>query len=80
MEKVGEEGKGRVHNFGDFYPDHIENLINYYQFNNDYLDKYADTLMILIKNLNNWLNLTNNEIIMDFVKNFRVKKTDGDWL
>ncbi|MDX4058800.1 hypothetical protein Q6A77_08980 [Aliarcobacter skirrowii] len=80
MEKVGEEGKGRVHNFGDFYPGHIENLINYYQFNNDYLDKYADTLMILIKNLNNWLNLTNNEIIMDFVKNFRVKKTDGDWL
>ena len=80
MEKVGEEGKGRVHNFGDFYPGHIENLTNYYQFNNDYLDKYADTLMILIKNLNNWLNLTNNEIIMDFVKNFRVKKTDSEWL
>lgn len=80
MEKIGEEGKGRVHNFGDFYPGHIENLINYYQFNNDYLDKYADALIILIKSLNNWLNITNNEIIMDFVKNFRVKKTDGDWL
>jgi len=80
MEKVGEEGKGRVHDFGDFYPGHIENLINYYQFNNDYLDKYVDALMILIRSLNNWLNITNNEIIMDFVKNFRVKKTDGDWL
>jgi len=80
MEKIGEEGKGRVHNFGDFYPGHIENLINYYQFNNDYLDKYADTLMILIKSLNNWLEITNNEIIIDFVKSFRVKKTNGDWL
>ena len=76
MEKVGEDGRGRVHNFGDFYPGHIENLTNYYQFNENYLDKYVNVLMILIKNLNNWLNITNNEIIIDFIKNFRVKNID----
>lgn len=76
MEKIGEEGKGRVHNFGDFYPGHIESLTNYYQFDENYLDEYANVLVILIKSLNNWLNITNNEIIMDFVKNFRVKNID----
>lgn len=80
MKKIDEEGKGQVHNFGDFYPGHIENLINYYELNNEYLDTYASTITILIKSLNQWLSITNNEIIIDFVKSFRVKKSNGDWL
>jgi hypothetical protein len=79
MKKINEK-ESQVHNFGDFYPGNVPNLLNYYEFNEEYLDKYAGSIWLLIKSFNNWLQLTNNEIILDFVKNFRVKQTNGDWL
>lgn len=79
MEKV-EKDQGRVHNFGDFFPGHVPNLINYYKFNDKYLDKYVDIILLLIKSFNQWLELTNNEIIMDFMKSFRMRKKNGEWI
>lgn len=79
MKKINEQ-ESQVHNFGDFYPGNVPDLLNYYEFNEEYLDKYADAIRLLIKSFNNWLQLTNNEIILDFVKNFRAKQTNGDWL
>lgn len=79
MKKINEQ-ESQVHNFGDFYPGNVPDLLNYYEFNEEYLEKYVDAISLLIKSFNNWLQLTNNEIILDFVKNFRAKQTNGEWL
>lgn len=79
MKKI-DDTHGQVANLGDFYSGNVENLINYYKLEEKYLDKYAGIISLLIKSFNKWLQLTNNEIIMDFAKTFRVKKTDGEWL
>lgn len=71
---------GQVANLGDFYSGNVEDLIYFYKLEEKYLDKYAGIISLLIKSFNKWLQLTNNEIIMDFAKTFRVKKTDGEWL
>jgi len=71
---------GQVANLGDFYSGNVENLTNFYTLDEKYIDKYAGIISLLIKSFNKWLQLTNNEIIMDFAKTFRVKKTDGEWL
>lgn len=72
MEKIN-ANKGKILNFGDFYPGHISNLIKYYKFNDQHIDEYAETITLLIKSFNKWLDLTNNEIIIDTNKNFRMK-------
>jgi len=79
MKKINEK-ESQVCNFGDFYPGHISNLTHFYKFNKEYLDKYVEDIQMLIKSINKWIELTNNEIIIDFVKSFRIKKADGDWL
>lgn len=79
MKKI-DDTQGQVANLGDFYSGNVENLTNYYKLEEKYLDKYAGIISLLIKSFNKWLQLTNNEIIMDFAKTFRVKKTDGDCL
>lgn len=79
MKKI-DNTQGQVANLGDFYSGNIENLTNYYKLEEKYLDKYASIISLFIKSFNKWLQLTNNEIIMDFAKTFRVKKADGDWL
>lgn len=79
MEKLDDE-KGFVRNFGDFPIGYIPVLTNYFSINDKSLDKYCDILFLLIKSINKWLEITNNEFIFDFTKQFRVKKTDGNWL
>ncbi len=79
MKKINEK-ESQICNFGDFYPGNISNLTNYHNFNKEYLDKYVGNIQLLIKSINKWIELTNNEIIIDFVKSFRIKKVDGDWL
>lgn len=79
MEKLDDE-KGFVRNFGDFPIGYIPVLTNYFSINNKSLDKYCDILFLLIKSINKWLEITNNEFIFDFTKQFRIKKTDGNWL
>lgn len=79
MKKI-DNTHGQVANLGDFYSGNVENLTNFYKLEEKYLDKYAGIISLLIKSFNKWLQLTNNEIIMDFAKTFRVKTTDGEWL
>jgi hypothetical protein len=79
MKKINEK-ESQIYNFGDFFPGNISNLTNYYKFNEEYLNKYVQDIQLLIKSINKWIELTNNEIIIDFVKSFRVKKANGDWL
>lgn len=79
MEKLDDE-KGFVRNFGDFPIGYIPVLTNYFSINDKSLDKYCDILFLLIKSINKWLEITNNEFIFDFTKQFRIKKTDGSWL
>lgn len=79
MEKLDDE-KGFVRNFGDFPIGYIPVLTNYFSINDKSLDKYCDILFLLIKSINKWLEITNNEFIFDFTKQFRIKKTDGNWL
>lgn len=79
MEKLDDE-KGIVRNFGDFPIGYIPVLTNYFTINDKSLDKYCDILFLLIKSINKWLEITNNEFIFDFTKQFRIKKTDGNWL
>lgn len=79
MKKINEK-ESQIHNFGDFYPGNISSLTNYHSFNKEYIGKFVDIILLLIKTINNWLDITNKEIIVDFVKSFRIKKVDGDWL
>ena len=79
MEKLDDE-KGIVRNFGDFPIGCVPVLTNYFAINDKSLDKYCDILFLLIKSINKWLEITNNEFIFDFTKQFRIKKTDGNWL
>jgi len=72
MEKVAEEGK--VYNFGDFYPGHIDKLLNYYTFNEAYIEKYAEAIVTLIESINHWISITNSEMIIDLIKKFKIQK------
>lgn len=78
MKKIDIE-HGQVANVGDFYSGNVENLTSYYKLDEKYLDKYVGIMSLFIKSFNQWLQLTNNEIIVDFTKTFRVKTTDGEW-
>lgn len=78
MEKLDDE-KGIVRNYGDFPIGYIPVLTNYFTVNNDPLSKYCNILFLLIESINKWLEITNNEFIFDFTKEFRIKKTDGNW-
>jgi hypothetical protein len=73
MEKLDKE-KGIVRNFGDFPIGYIPVLTNYFTLNSGTLDKYCDILFLLIESINKWLKITNNEFIIDFTKQFRIKK------
>lgn len=79
MEKLDDE-KGIVRNFGDFPIGYVPVLTNYFAINDKSLDKYCDILFLLIKSINKWLEITNNEFIFDFTKQFRIKKIDENWL
>lgn len=79
MEKLDIE-KGIVRNFGDFPIGYTPILTNYFTLRNEDIDKYCNILLLLIQSINKWLDITNNEFIIDFTKQFRIKKTDGNWL
>lgn len=78
MEKLDDE-KGIVRNYGDFPIGYIPVLTNYFTVNDEPLSKYCNILFLLIESINKWLEITNNEFIFDFTKEFRIKKTDGNW-
>ena len=79
MKKIDEE-KGIVCNFGDFPIGVIPNLTNYFTLNENVLDRYSEIIFLLISSINKWLDVSNNEFIFDFTKQWRIKKADGEWL
>jgi len=79
MKRIDNE-KGIVLNFGDFASGIIPDLTQYYKLNPDYLEEYADIVLYLIRSITRWIELTNGEIIIDFIKQFRIKKKNGEWL
>lgn len=72
--------KGVVVNFGDYHSGAINDLTTYFVFQDKDLDKLAACIHRLITNINSWVEATNGELIIDFVKSFKIKKTDGEWL
>ena len=75
-----ESDKGVVVNFGDYPSGAIENLTTYHEFIDKDLNKLTECLFRLITYINSWIDVTNGELIVDFVKDFRVNKKDGDRL
>jgi len=75
LKKIDEE-KGIVTDFGDFiYKPRIKNLINFYEFDNNNLTTFISIIRHFISAVDDWLNLTNGEIIIDLYSNFEIRKT-----
>jgi len=79
MKKIDTE-KNQIINFGDFFPGQIPHLIYFHTLNEEYLSEYISALQLLIVSINNWIDLTNKELIIDFVKSFRIRNAEGEWL
>lgn len=77
---VKKENRRNVLNFGDFYPGNIPFLVQVFSFDKNHLEKYADAIYQLIESINQWTLVTNNEMIIDFVRQFRVETNDGELL
>jgi len=73
--KTLESNQGQVKDFGDFQEkDKIEGLLKYYYLNEKYQGLYAATILDLIQIITLWLDLTNNEFIVDDNKAFEIKR------
>lgn len=60
-----EDEKFLVQDFGDFVKYKIVGLLQYYRLNEKYLDIYTESIFDLIKEINNWLDLTGKEFLID---------------
>ncbi len=66
--------KGRVLDFGDFTEnDKIRKMLYVFKLNPIHRDKYIHHISEFNKLVNNWLDLTNGEFILDTFKNFEIK-------
>lgn len=75
LKKIDEE-KGVVTDFGDFtYLQRIQSLLNYYELNEENVATLISIIRHFIDAVDDWLNLTNGEIIIDLYHNFEIKKT-----
>ena len=63
--------KYQVADFGDFAPYHVGDLLNIFRFNNKYIKDYSDSIYDFIKAINEWLDLTGSEFLID-TKMFRL--------
>jgi hypothetical protein len=66
-----EGDKYQVADFGDFAPYHVGDLLNIFRFNNKYIEGYSDSIYDFIKTINEWLDLTGGEFLID-TKMFRL--------
>jgi len=66
-----EGDKYQVADFGDFAPYHVGDLLNIFRFNNKYIEDYSDSIYDFIKTINEWLDLTGSEFLID-TKMFRL--------
>lgn len=68
------EGNGIVKDFGDFpYKLRVQNLLMKYKFNNKNKDTFVSIIRHFITTVNDWLNLTNGEFILDTFHHFELK-------
>ena len=65
-----EGDKYQVADFGDFAPYHVDDLLSIFRFNDKYIESYSDSIYDFIKRINEWLDLTGSEILID-TKMFR---------
>jgi len=63
--------KYQVADFGDFAPYHVGDLLNIFRFSNKYIEDYSDSIYDFIKTINEWLDLTGSEFLID-TKMFRL--------
>lgn len=64
-------GKYEVADFGDFAPYQLGKLLNVCIVNRKYLEAYAHEISDILKRINNWLELTGSEFLID-TKMFRL--------
>ena len=57
--------KYQVTDFGDFAPYHFGDLLTIFRFNHKYLEGFSDSIVDLIKRVNEWLDLTGSEFLID---------------
>lgn len=60
-----------VLDFGDFQQHSIDKLLQIFKIDDKYIDIYADAIFDLINEINNWVNLTGEEFLVD-TKMFRL--------
>lgn len=57
--------ENQVTDFGDFAPYDFGNLLKIFRFNHKYLEGFSDSIFDLIKRINEWLDLTGSEFVID---------------
>ncbi|GAB2832550.1 hypothetical protein GCM10027043_38640 [Ferruginibacter profundus] len=73
------EGNGIVTDFGDFpYKLRAQNLLRKYKFNAKTKDTFVSIIRHFITTVNDWLDLTNGEFILDTYHNFELKTTHNN--
>jgi len=65
------DNKSIVADFGDFPLYNVNKLLNFFTINEGYLEAYAESILQLIQEINNWVNLTGAEFVID-TKMFRI--------
>lgn len=60
-----DENKFSVEDFGDFSLYDVDRLLQNFKINEKYLETFTDIIIGLIKEINNWCDLTNREFIID---------------
>jgi hypothetical protein len=75
LKKIDKE-KGVVSDFGDFiYKPRIEKLTTFYELDDNNLTTFISIIRHFITAVDDWLDLTNGEIIIDLYHNFELRKT-----
>jgi hypothetical protein len=64
LQDLGDD-KTLVADFGDFPLYNVDKLLYYFTIKDNYLEGYADSVFQLIMEINNWLDLTGREFVMD---------------
>lgn len=74
LKKIDEE-KGVVSDFGDFiYKPRIEKLTTHFELDHKNLTTFISIIRHFITAVDDWLELTNGEIIIDLYRNFELRK------
>lgn len=61
-----------VYDFGDIAKYNLEKCLNYYKINNKFMIPYSAVVFDLLAEINNWLNITGNEFVVD-TKMFKMR-------